>query len=49
MGYIWIISEYGGNKGGIRIKKNTPHFSNYFALVRGGNNLRYFFVFPNTF
>jgi hypothetical protein len=36
MGYIWIISEYGGNKGGIRVGKKHPVTQQFLlALLRG--------------
>jgi hypothetical protein len=35
MGYIWIISEYAVNKGGIRVEKKHPATQQLFCFVAG--------------
>jgi hypothetical protein len=41
MGYIWIISEYTVNKGGIRVEKKHPAIQQFLLIVLTHQLFRY--------
>jgi hypothetical protein len=50
MGYIWIISEYATNKGGIRVEKKHPATQQFrLALLWGEFQLLNYNVKLNLF